>query len=105
MTECSTAERVKFKARERQQQVICNVHVGGSWDRVEHYHEPCYRPLPAHRSATRSTDASPPVALTVCAATAPEQEPLSRSRSCSPLQGAARSTSRVAGRVPGCNPG
>jgi hypothetical protein len=43
MTECSYCEeRVKFKARERHQQVICNVYVDGAWDRVEHFHEPCY---------------------------------------------------------------
>lgn len=35
-------ERVKFRARERHRQVICNVYVDGRWDRVEHYHEPCY---------------------------------------------------------------
>ncbi len=43
MTECSYCEeRVKFKARERHQQVICNVYINGAWDRVEHFHEPCY---------------------------------------------------------------
>ncbi|NIT95314.1 MAG: hypothetical protein GWN02_21070 [Gemmatimonadetes bacterium] len=44
MTECvHCEERVKFKARERHMQVICNVYVGGSWDRVEHFHAPCYK--------------------------------------------------------------
>lgn len=43
MTECSYCEeRVKFRARERHQQVICNVYIDGAWDRVEHFHEPCY---------------------------------------------------------------
>ena len=43
MTECShCGERVKFKARERHMQVICNVYVNGVWDRVEHFHAPCY---------------------------------------------------------------
>ncbi len=43
MTECTHCEeRVKFRARERHQQVICNVYINGAWDRVEHYHEPCY---------------------------------------------------------------
>ena len=36
-------EQVKFKARERLQQVICNVYVKGVWNRVEHYHADCYR--------------------------------------------------------------
>ena len=35
-------ERVKFQAKVRHQQVICNVYVKGVWDRVEHYHAPCY---------------------------------------------------------------
>lgn len=33
---------VKFRARRRQNQVICNVYKHGRWDRVEHYHEDCY---------------------------------------------------------------
>lgn len=41
--ECSyCGERVKFQARLREQQVICNVYVKGRWDRVEHYHARCY---------------------------------------------------------------
>ncbi len=35
-------ERVKFRARHRDLQVICNVYVDGVWDRVEQYHEECY---------------------------------------------------------------
>ncbi|MDH3295796.1 MAG: hypothetical protein OER95_15870, partial [Acidimicrobiia bacterium] len=35
-------ERVKFRARHRDQQVICNVYVDGTWDRVEQYHDACY---------------------------------------------------------------
>ena len=43
MTECSLCEeRVKFRARERHMQVICNIYVDGRWDHVEHFHEPCY---------------------------------------------------------------
>ena len=43
MTDCSHCEeRVKFQARERHMQVICNVYVDGRWDRVEHFHAPCY---------------------------------------------------------------
>ena len=41
--ECARCgERLKFVARHRQQQVICNVYVKGRWDRVEHFHEDCY---------------------------------------------------------------
>ena len=36
-------ERVKFQAKVRLQQVICNVYVKGVWNRVEHYHAECYR--------------------------------------------------------------
>jgi len=35
-------ERVKFRARHRDQQVICNVYEGGVWKRVEQYHLECY---------------------------------------------------------------
>jgi hypothetical protein len=41
--ECtSCGERVKFQAKLRMQQVICNVYVKQQWDRVEHYHAACY---------------------------------------------------------------
>jgi len=33
---------VKFSAKERRQQVICNVYIRGRWNRVEHYHYECY---------------------------------------------------------------
>jgi hypothetical protein len=36
------AERVKFQAKVRNKQVICNVYVEGRWDRVEHFHADCY---------------------------------------------------------------
>jgi hypothetical protein len=41
--ECAfCGDRVKFQAKVRKQQVICNVYIGGRWDRVEHYHSECY---------------------------------------------------------------
>ena len=41
--DCShCGERVKFQAKRRHKQVICNVYVGGKWDRVEHFHSECY---------------------------------------------------------------
>ncbi len=33
---------VKFVARAQLRQVIANVYVDGTWDRVEHYHHDCY---------------------------------------------------------------
>ena len=43
MTECEhCGERVKFRARHRDMQVICNVYTKGVWTRVEHYHDECY---------------------------------------------------------------
>ena len=33
---------VKFVARTQGRQVIANVYVNGSWDRVEHFHADCY---------------------------------------------------------------
>ncbi len=35
-------ELIKFRAKVRAQQVICNVYVKGKWDRVEHFHLECY---------------------------------------------------------------
>ena len=35
-------EQVKFKAKVKAQQVICNVYENGKWNRVEHYHLDCY---------------------------------------------------------------
>ncbi|MFN8052973.1 MAG: hypothetical protein U0Q22_16120 [Acidimicrobiales bacterium] len=35
-------ERVKFQAKVRNKQVICNVYVKGAWNRVEHFHLDCY---------------------------------------------------------------
>src|ERR1700761_4596614 len=35
-------ERVKFQAKVRNRQVICNVYDNGQWDRVEHFHAECY---------------------------------------------------------------
>ena len=35
-------EPVKFKARDRGNQVIANVYEKGTWNRVEHYHLECY---------------------------------------------------------------
>ncbi len=64
-------ERVKFQAKMRHKQVICNVYVGRRWDRVEHFHESCYTeadlphgvvdptpPLRRRSSATADKDAS-----------------------------------------------
>ena len=33
---------VKFVARAQLRQVIANVYVKGTWDRVEHFHADCY---------------------------------------------------------------
>ena len=42
--ECVLCEEVvKFRARERRAQVICNVYVANKWDRVEHFHPDCYQ--------------------------------------------------------------
>lgn len=34
--------RIKYQAKMRNQQVICNVYEDGRWLRVEHYHHDCY---------------------------------------------------------------
>lgn len=35
-------ERIKFQAKVRPKQVICNVYVDDRWARVEHFHAECY---------------------------------------------------------------
>ena len=35
-------ERVKFQARMRHQQAICNIYSKNVWQRVEHFHAECY---------------------------------------------------------------
>ena len=41
--DCSLCgERVKFQAKIRHKQVICNVYEQGRWSRVEHFHADCY---------------------------------------------------------------
>jgi hypothetical protein len=62
---CETCdEQVKFKAKIRAHQVICNVYVDGKWDRVEHYHLDCYevagKPYgePAANAPSRVTSAA-----------------------------------------------
>lgn len=43
MCDCvSCGKQVKFRARQRDQQVICNVYEDGVWKRVEHFHFECY---------------------------------------------------------------
>jgi len=41
--ECTLCgERIKFQAKIRPKQAICNVYEGKNWDRVEHFHAECY---------------------------------------------------------------
>ena len=56
MTECEhCGERVKFRARHRDMQVICNVYDKGVWLRVEQYHLECYGEADSpHGEATKS---------------------------------------------------
>lgn len=43
MCDCiGCGKQVKFRARQRDLQVICNVYEDGVWRRVEHFHEECY---------------------------------------------------------------
>lgn len=36
-------ERIKFQAKMRHQEVICNVYEKSKWVRVDHYHSDCYK--------------------------------------------------------------
>lgn len=66
--ECAQCgERVKFQAKVRHKQVICNVYVGGRWDRVEHFHSECYEQAGAPYG---DADTTPPVKLRQQAAAA-----------------------------------
>ncbi len=50
-------ERVKFQAKNRGKQVICNVYVKGKWKRVEHFHYACYSDArEPHGEPTSGTD-------------------------------------------------
>ena len=40
-------EPIKFRAKIRQHQAICNIYEKGVWKRVEHYHKDCYDDLGA----------------------------------------------------------
>lgn len=40
---CTQCDReMRFRARQRDMQVICNVYEHGAWERVEHFHPDCY---------------------------------------------------------------
>ena len=59
--ECALCDEViKFRARERRSQVICNVYVAGKWDRVEHFHSECYETA---GEPFGEVDTTPPVKL------------------------------------------
>mgnify|MGYP001473177776 CR=1 FL=1 len=50
-------ERVKFKAKARGKQVICNVYIDGTWKKVEHFHLACYEEAGSpHGEAIIGTD-------------------------------------------------
>jgi len=36
-------ELIKFRAKIKAYQVVCNVYTRGRWDRVEHFHPECYQ--------------------------------------------------------------
>ena len=62
---CVTCDQqVKFSAKVKMQQVVCNVYVNGKWNRVEHYHLECYDQAgepygsPAANVPTRVTSAA-----------------------------------------------
>lgn len=62
-TICVTCDQqVKFSAKVKRQQVICNVYVGGRWDRVEHYHLECYEAAGQPHGAPDPSGQQPKVA-------------------------------------------
>ena len=50
-------QHIKFQAKNRGKQVICNVYVKGTWKRVEHFHYACYfKARQPHGEAVAGTD-------------------------------------------------
>lgn len=55
MTPCTHCGRVvKFQARFKNQRVIANVYANGRWDRVEIFHDNCYRDAGEPHGPTQS---------------------------------------------------
>lgn len=52
-------EHIKFRAKVRAKQVICNVYRKGVWQRVEHYHDDCYTAAGAPYGAPTEAPARP----------------------------------------------
>jgi hypothetical protein len=79
--DCSyCGERVKFQAKMRNKQVICNVYVGGSWNRVEHFHAECYVTAgEPNGHADAATDHRRAAANAASASPAPAAAPKSKS--------------------------
>lgn len=50
-------EQIKFQAKTRPKQIICNVYESSRWNRVEHFHEGCYHDA---REPHGSVDTTPP---------------------------------------------
>ena len=65
-------EQVKFKAKVKATQVICNVYVDGKWDRVEHYHAECYEQ--AGRPYGEPAPTSGPTRVTAASVAALQQQ-------------------------------
>jgi len=90
-------ERVKFQAKMRNRQVICNVYIKGVWSRVEHFHAECYATAgsphgepaapPERRGAGAAAAAAAVAAATAAAGTAgPEATPVAAPEAAQPAR-------------------
>jgi hypothetical protein len=67
-------QQVKFSAKVKRHQVICNVYVKGKWNRVEHYHYECYVEAGSQHGDVDPTQVPPPRRVQQAIAAAAEAE-------------------------------
>jgi hypothetical protein len=64
-------QMVKFRAKIKALQVICNVYIDGSWKRVEHFHADCYEEAGAPYGEAEKNNVLPRRAGRTAAAASP----------------------------------
>jgi hypothetical protein len=67
-------QQVKFSAKVKRHQVICNVYIGAKWNRVEHYHYECYVEAGSQHGDVDPTQVPPPRRVQQAIAAAAEKE-------------------------------
>lgn len=67
-------QRIKFQAKVRGQQVICNVYRRGVWKQVEHFHLACYIAADEPHGQAEMTESSRAKATRLAAAAVKQRE-------------------------------